>query len=151
PYTVQSGPDGRFIFRNVNSGNYKLVVARVGGGFTPYEYGQRGYLGRGVTFPIADGEAKKDFRLEMAPVGTITGRVLDADNRPVGHVAVIAMTPIYRNGERVVTMLELVHSDDHGEYRLFSLTPGRYYVAARLEDLTRRTVPLGYYPPGRML
>jgi hypothetical protein len=35
--------------------------------------------------------------------------------------------------------------------RLFSLTPGRYYIGARLNDLTRRSVPLGFYPPGRML
>jgi hypothetical protein len=26
----------------------------------------------------------------------------------------------------------------------------RHYVASRLEDLTRRAVPLGFYPPGRM-
>jgi hypothetical protein len=63
----------------------------------------------------------------------------------------MAFTPIYRNGERIVTMLQLVHSDDRGEYRLFSLAPGRYFVAARLEDLTRRSVPLGFFPPGRML
>jgi hypothetical protein len=63
----------------------------------------------------------------------------------------MAFTPVYRNGERIVTMMQLVHSDDHGDYRLFSLVPGRYFVAARLEDLTRRSVPLGFYPPGRML
>ena len=151
PYTATSGADGKFSFRNVAAGNYKLVAARIGGSFTPVEYGQRGTLGRGVVFPIANGEQKKDIRLEMAPVGSITGRILDIDNRPVGHAAVMAFAPFYRNGERIVTMMELVHSDDHGEYRLFSLTPGRYYVAARLEDLTRRSVPLGFYPPGRML
>jgi hypothetical protein len=85
-------------------------------------------------FPIANGEQKKNIRLDVAPVGSITGRILEV-----------------RKGERIVTMLELVHSDDHGEYRLFSLIPGRYYVAARLEDLTRNSVPHGFYPPGRML
>jgi hypothetical protein len=151
PYTAMSGADGKFTFRNIAAGNYKLVAARIGGSFTPVEFGQRGALGRGVVFPIANGEQKKNVRLEMAPVGSISGRILDVDNRPVGHAAVMAFAPFYRNGERIVTMLELVHSDDHGEYRLFSLTPGRYYVAARLEDLTRRSVPLGFYPPGRML
>ena len=85
----------------------------------------------------------------MAPVGSITGRIVESDNRPVGHAAVMAFSAIYRNGDRIVTMLELVHSDDRGEYRLFSLTPGRYFIGARLEDLTRRTVPLGFYPPGK--
>jgi len=151
PYTATSGADGKFTFRNIAAGNYKLVAARIGGSWTPAEFGQRGTLGRGVTFPIANGEQKKNVRLEMAPVGSITGRILDVDNRPVGHAAVMAFAPYYRNGDRVVTLLELVHSDDHGDYRLFSLTPGRYFVAARLEDLTRRSVPLGFYPPGRML
>jgi hypothetical protein len=151
PYTATSGADGKFTFRNIAAGNYKLVAARIGGSFTPVEYGQRGTLGRGVFFPIANGEQKKNVRLEMAPVGSITGRILDIDNRPIGHAAVMALTPFYRNGERIVTMMALVHSDDHGEFRLFSLTPGRYFVAVRLEDLTRRSVPLGFYPPGRML
>jgi hypothetical protein len=150
PYAATSGADGKYVFRNVAAGNYKLVAARIGGSYVPVEYGQRGVIGRGVLFAVGEGEQKKDLRLEMAPVGSITGRILDADNRPMGHVAVMAFSAIYRQGDRLVTMLELVHSDDHGEYRLFSLTPGRYYVAARLEDLTRRTVPLGYYPPGRM-
>jgi len=100
---------------------------------------------------MVNGEQKENVRLEMAPVSSITGRILDIDNRPVGHAAVRAFAHFYRNGERILTMPELVHSDDHGEYRLLSLTPGRYYVAARLEDLTRRSVPLGFYPPGRML
>ena len=151
PYTATSGADGKFVFRNVGAGNYKLVAARIGGSFTPGEFGQRGTLGRGVIFPIANGEQKRNLRLEMAPVGSITGRIMDSDGRPIGHAAVMAFWEIYRKGERIVTLLELVHSDDHGEYRLFSLVPGRYFVAARLEDLTRRSVPLGFYPPGRML
>ena len=151
PYTAISGADGKFAFRNIASGTYKLVAARIGGNFTPFEYGQRGTLGRGVLFSLGNGEAKKDVRMDMAPVGSITGRILDTDNRPVGHASVMAMSPVYRNGERIVTIMEVVHSDDHGEFRLFSLTPGRYYVAARLEDLTRRTAALGYYPPGRIL
>jgi hypothetical protein len=75
---------------------------------------------------------------------------LDVKNT-VGYAALMAFAPNDRNGERIVTMLELVHSDDHDEYRLFSLTPNRYYVAARLEDLTRRSVAHGFYPPGRTL
>jgi hypothetical protein len=87
PYSATSGPDGRFAFRNVAAGTYKLVAARVGGAYTPVEYGQHGMLGRGIAFPLANGEQKKDIRMAMAPVGSITGRIVDADNRPVGHVA----------------------------------------------------------------
>jgi hypothetical protein len=45
------------------------------------------FLGRGVNFPVGDGQQMRDVRLEMAPVGTITGRVVDENGRPVGHAA----------------------------------------------------------------
>jgi hypothetical protein len=149
PFTAKSGSDGRFALRNLPSGAYKLVAARIGGAFVPSEYGQRGVLGRGVVFPIGEGEIKRDIRLEMAPVGTITGRVFDENARPVGHAAVLALTPMYRDGQQILNIAEIVHTDDRGEYRLFSLVPGKYFVAVRPEDSTRRTVPLSVVPPGR--
>jgi hypothetical protein len=85
PYTATSGADGKYSFRNIAAGNYKLVAARIGGSLTPVELGLRGALGRGVVFPFGNGEQKKNVRMEMAPVGSIRGRILDVDNRPVGH------------------------------------------------------------------
>jgi len=149
PFTAKSGGDGRFAFRSLPSGEYKLVAARIGGSFVPVEYGQRGILGRGISFPIGEGEIKRDVRLEMAPVGTITGRVFDENSRPVGHAAVLALTPMYRDGQQTLNIAQIVHSDDRGEYRLFSLVPGKYFVAVRPEDPTRRTAPLNVVPPGR--
>lgn len=149
PFTAKSGNDGKFVFRNLPAGVYKLVAARIGGAFVPVEYGQRGVLGRGVVFPVGEGEVKRDMRLDMAPVGTITGRVVDENARPVGHAAVLALTPMYRNGQQVLNIAQIVHTDDHGEYRLFSLVPGKYHVAVRPEDPTRRTAVLNVVPPGR--
>lgn len=149
PFTGKSGSDGRFAIRNLPSGTYKLVAARIGGQFVPFEYGQRGILGRGVNFPLGEGQQMRDVRLEMAPVGTITGRVVDENGRPVGHAAVLALSPMYREDQQILNMLELVHTDDRGEYRLFSLVPGKYYVATRPEDPTRRSATLSMAPPGR--
>jgi hypothetical protein len=149
PFTAKSGNDGKFVLRNLPSGAYKLVAARIGGSFVPVEYGQRGVLGRGIVFHVGEGEARRDIRLEMAPVGTITGRVFDENARPVGHAAVLALTPMYRDGQQTLNIAEIVHTDDRGEYRLFSLVPGKYYVAVRPEDPTRRTAPLNVVPPGR--
>ena len=149
PFTGKSGNDGRFAIRNLPSGTYKLVAARIGGQFVPVEYGQRGILGRGVNFPVGEGQQMRDVRLEMAPVGTITGRVVDENGRPVGHAAVLALSPMYREDQQILNILELVHTDDRGEYRLFSLVPGKYYVAVRPEDPTRRSATLSLAPPGR--
>jgi hypothetical protein len=115
PFTAKSGNDGRFVFRALPSGAYKLVAARIGGSYVPFEYGQRGVLGRGIVFPVGDGEQKKDIRLEMAPVASITGRVTDENNRSVGHAAVLALTPMYRDGQEVLNIAQIVHTNDHGE------------------------------------
>src|SRR5687767_4524513 len=114
PYVGKSGNDGRFAIRNVPSGTYKLVAARIGGLFVPVEYGQRGVLGRGVSFQLGEGHQMRDVRLEMAPVGTITGRVFDENQRPVGHAAVLALSPTYREGEQVMNVMQIVHTDDRG-------------------------------------
>jgi len=148
PFTTKSGSDGRFVFRNLPSGAYKLVAARIGGAYVPFEFGQRGVLGRGIVFPIGTGEQKRDVRMEMAPVGTITGRIVDENNRPVGHAAVVALSPIYREGQQILNIMATVPSDERGEYRLFSLVPGKYYVAVRPEDPSRRTAPLYIVVPG---
>lgn len=149
PYTAKSGSDGKFAFRNISAGAYKLVGARIGGAWVPVEYGQHGVLGRGVIFSIGDGEVRRDMRLEMAPVGTISGRVVDENGRPVGRVAVLALNSMYREDQLVMNLVEIVNTDDNGEYRLFSLVPGRYYVAIRPEDPGRRTSTWSVYPPGR--
>jgi hypothetical protein len=85
----------------------------------------------------------------MALTGTITGRVTDAEGQPMGHVRVSALSALVQNGRRYLTVIGATHTDDRGEYRLFWLSPGRYYVAARPEDLQRRSVPLVSTPPGR--
>src|SRR5262245_19910623 len=45
-YTVTTGPDGKFVFPAVQSGEYQLVSTR--DGFIRTEYGQRGLNGRGT-------------------------------------------------------------------------------------------------------
>jgi protocatechuate 3,4-dioxygenase beta subunit len=148
-FTARSGSDGKFAVRNVPGGTYKLVAARIGGLFVPVEYGQRGVLGRGVSFSLGEGQQMRDIRLEMAPVGTITGRVFDENARPVGHAAVLALSPMYREDQQIWNVMQIVHTDDRGEYRLFSLVPGIYRVAVRPEDPNRRSAVLNVVPPGR--
>ena len=48
----------------------------------------------------------------------------------MGNVEVKAMKASYPEGRRILTPVQSVLTNDLGEYRLFWLTPGRYYVAA---------------------
>src|SRR5262249_17237887 len=85
PTNTITGSDGRFILRNIPAGNYRLSATLAGSGYMPAEYGQRNPSKAGATLTLASGQALKDVRLAMAPTGSISGRVFDADGEPIGR------------------------------------------------------------------
>src|SRR5262245_23866535 len=130
-YTVKTGQDGKFVIGNVLPGEYRLIATRSNGGYVPAEYGQRSPTSEGAPFTITAGQKLNGIQLAMSPTGSISGRVYDREGDPVAHAQVNALRPIYRDGRRVLTIVQTVETNDRGEYRLFWLTPGRYYVSAR--------------------
>src|SRR5688572_2299772 len=133
--TVTTGDDGKFAFRNLPATEYRLVATRPGGTYNPAQYGQRDPRSQGTPLSLTEGEALKDVRLEMALTSAITGRVFDRNGEPVPYARVLAMQHWYHEGNRLLDFVQVVHTNDRGEYRLFWLPPGRYYVAARPEAL----------------
>jgi hypothetical protein len=129
PYSATTEQDGRFRFANVQPGEYRLLALREGG-YVPGEYGQRSATGYGTSFVLTPGQDMSRVRLVVTPTGAIAGRVYDRDGS-VGRWQVQALRPIYRDGQRTLTIVQAVQTDDRGEYRLFWLPPGSYYVMAR--------------------
>jgi carboxypeptidase family protein len=125
--------DGKFVIENVPPGEYRLYATHPGG-YVPGEYGQRTPTGRGVILELAGGEKKTDIQLSLTPTGSISGRVYDRDGEPAGRATVQALRPYYRDGRRALTIVQSVATNDRGEYRLFWLPPGRYYVTAKSGD-----------------
>jgi len=146
---AKTGQDGKFSFKELQAGKYRLVTARVGGTFFPAEYGQHDPRQRGLNFPVREGETAKDLKIEMMQTGAIAGRILDEDGEPMGHIIVMALEEQYREGERFLNMIQSVATDEQGNYRLYWLAPGAYYVAAVYEDQQRRTINPDPIPPGR--
>jgi hypothetical protein len=87
--------------------------------------------------------------MAMMQTGAIAGRVLDEDGEPMGHMIVMALEEQYRDGERFLNMIQSVATDESGNYRLYWLGPGPYYVAAVYEEQQRRTINPDPIPPGR--
>jgi hypothetical protein len=129
PYSAVTSPDGRFSFENVKPGEYRLVALK-SGGFVPGEFGQRSPTGTGISFEISAGQQMRGVQLFLTPTGSISGHAYDREG-PVGKLQVQALRPIYREGQRTLTIVQSVLTDDRGEYRLFWLPPGPYYVRAR--------------------
>jgi hypothetical protein len=66
----------------------------------------------------------------MIPAGAIYGRVYDQKQRPLANAGVGLNSVGYESGVRVSRFVQSTTTNDLGEYRLFGLKPGRYYVSA---------------------
>jgi hypothetical protein len=84
--------------------------------------------------PISEGQTVRDAKLEIPPMGVITGRIFDAEGQPMGHAQALAVKLTYQDGQRVLVSHHHVMTNHRGEYRLFGLYPGRYFVAAKVEE-----------------
>jgi 5-hydroxyisourate hydrolase-like protein (transthyretin family) len=146
--TATSGPDGKFSFKQVRAGNWCVGAAKSGGAFSPVEYQQRGYKSRGLAIPIADNQQVQDIKLMMPRTGSISGRVFDSDGQPMGHARVQAMEAFYESGQRRLYTLNAVQTNDLGEFSIFWLPPGEYFVSAVPEDPQRQNVTFSVSPPG---
>jgi len=130
-YPAVTSIDGRFIFRNVKAGRYSLTASRTG--FVRSQYGQRGPNSNATTVAVGVGQRVQEIRVGMIPSGAISGRLLDRGGEPVPDAQIHAWKVSYRDGWRVLVPVDSQASNDLGEYRLFGLPPGQYYVSAQPE------------------
>lgn len=126
--TVTTDAGGRFELKGLDPGRYKLTASRVG--FVTYEYGQRKPGDPGATLTLRPGQEMKDLVFRLIPSGVIAGRILDEDGEPLPEVNVSALREVYSEGKRNLSATARVETNDLGEYRLFGLPPGRYFVSA---------------------
>ncbi len=68
----------------------------------------------------------------MTPAAVISGRVVDQDGDPIAYASVEALQYGYQSGKKSLRQIGNARSDDRGEYRIFGLMPGRYYVRAQM-------------------
>ena len=133
--SVRTDGNGRFIFRNVDPGTYRLSAERQG--FFSDSH-KRGFE---PMFDVAPGAYVKDMPVRLMPTSVITGSIVDEYNDPVQKVEIRVLSVHVRVGQIALTPEGTAFTDDRGEYRIPGLRPGKYYVAAEykqnnLPDLT---------------
>lgn len=84
------------------------------------------------TLIVNQAEAIEDLDFSMVRGGVITGRVVDADGRPMIEEDVYLASP---RDPRLGSPLPAATTDDRGIYRIFALRPGSYVVAAGRDDV----------------
>lgn len=132
---VTTSAEGHFTFDNVAPGSYRVLVAA--NGYVRQQYGQRAFPGAGSPIRVDAGQQISRLVIEMSPAATITGRVLDNDRRPLAAVPVRLVRYVYDDsGSRLLRIFGTAQTDDRGEYRLYYVTPGRYYLYAGTSQST---------------
>jgi hypothetical protein len=68
--------------------------------------------------------------MRLTPHGVIAGRVLDEEGDPVPGANVQVSRQVYAQGRKQLSRAGAASTNDLGEYRVFGLAPGRYFVSA---------------------
>jgi protocatechuate 3,4-dioxygenase beta subunit len=125
-YSAATDAGGHFIIQEIEPGNYMLFGEH--NGFSQAQYSATGTNGGPTPLALGAGQRLRDLNLRLVPFGVITGRILDEDGEPVEHVNVA----VTRYGSRRVQLSQAGagQTDDLGEYRIFGLEAGKYYLSA---------------------
>src|SRR5262245_6865209 len=119
---------GLFDLTELPAGRYTLTVSK--SGFVSLSYGQRRPLQAGTPLQLGDGQELKGVEFRLPRGGVISGRVMDEDGEPVPGAVVRVMRYQYMQGDRRLTPAGTGQTDDRGQYRVWGLMPGDYYVNA---------------------
>ena len=120
--------DGKFYFPNVQPGQYHLYARREG--YALAEYGQRWTGGPGQLITLTAGQPVSNIQVGLALTSVISGRISDLNGNPVTGARVRAMKTSIQENRRTLRVFQEAITNELGEYRLFWMAPGRYYVSA---------------------
>jgi hypothetical protein len=142
---VLTDAQGRFVFVNVPPGQYRLMSEKLG--YATGYFGQRVLDGATGSIDLADRQILTDVSLPMSKFAAIGGTVTDEAGEPVVGIRVEAFRKAISFGrvrlEPYDPYNQAATTDDRGIYRLSSLPPGEYAVAA---SSTLATLPMEVLP-----
>lgn len=124
---------GRFFITGVPAGTYHFRASKLG-------YVEQAYhpdaAGPAALLKLAPGEKKDKVLFRLARAAVIVGRIIDETGEPLVGVQVVGLvskTSVLDQGQLAtagLTPFQYAFTNDLGEYRLYNLPPGAYYVAA---------------------
>lgn len=153
PLTVRTLPDGQYELKQVAPGRYRLFASR--NGYARQGYGQKpgneNDLASASTLEVHPGETVDNINLTLIRGGAIEGRILDQDGEPSARVTVSLIRARYVQGRRTLQPAGSDQTDDRGQFRIYDVAPGTYYIMATarifgMTDENRAVYPPLYFP-----
>jgi protocatechuate 3,4-dioxygenase beta subunit len=154
PWLAMTDGDGRYEITGIPAGTYAIAATKQN--YVRSAFGAERVEGPGKRMTLTDGQVLDKIDLRLVRAGVITGRVVDEFGDPVTDVMVAPMRHQFMQGSRRLTQTGRgAQTNDIGEYRMYGLTPGQYYVSATLRNVsvgnqatTDRTGYAATYYPG---
>ena len=126
PTTTVTETDGKFYFFNLPPGAYEISVRR--DGFAPAEAGQKWPGGPGVPLQLRVGQPVPEVTVRMVAAAAISGRVADSNGQPMANAQVQALKSTFQGELRILVPVQQVRTSATGDFRLYGLPAGRYFV-----------------------
>lgn len=136
-YGAVSDADGRFLLKDVTPGRYRFSASRTG--YVTQHYGSNGER-TGAVLDLRPGQEVTDVLFRMTRAAVISGRINDEDGEPMANIRVSALRTRsqeeiedegpFASRKRDLIPTAVAQTDDRGQYRMFGIRPGEYYVRA---------------------
>ncbi|HYL12056.1 MAG TPA: carboxypeptidase regulatory-like domain-containing protein [Terriglobales bacterium] len=136
-YAATSDGDGLFVLKDVAPGRYQFFATHTG--FVDQQYQATGSDG-GALLALKPGQKISDVLFRMTLAAVISGRVNNEDGEAMVRARVEALrrpteeeteeeNPFASRKQRLLPLAS-AQTDDRGQYRIFGLKPGDYYLRA---------------------
>jgi hypothetical protein len=136
---------GRYELTGLPAARYTLTATK--GTFVTLQYGQLRANQPGRPIDVAEGQVLEQMDLALPRGGAIAGRVVDELGEPVTGAVVQLLRQRYVKGRRQLDSggRSFDHTDDRGQFRIYGVPPGTYYLSA---SVPRMPVPDAFRGPG---
>ena len=133
--TTMTDAQGRYEFKELPAGRFSVSVTK--SGYVTMQYGQTRPFEPGRPIELAEAQVMDKVDVGLPRGSVLAGRVVDEFGEAVADADVTAMRMQYQNGKRrLVQTGRNASTNDLGQFRLYGLPPGEYYVSATLRNMT---------------
>lgn len=121
--------DGRYEIGEIEDfDNYMLSVSKTG--YAARVWGEQPMPAPPTPITLAAGQVLENLDVALAAQLSISGRIFDSDGTPFGGAVVSALRSVFIDGRRELIPVAEIITNDKGEYRLFGLPAGLYFISA---------------------